>query len=117
MGLEDNLPKLTRDMRANILLAFEDLGGVQRLVEWANDSEHPENLGDFYTKILPKVIPRDIRAEHTGKGGGPIVFTWEGASMKVLEPPSERDSLECDGGAEEAILLDAVESEADEDDN
>lgn len=60
MAVGDTTAKLTRDAKAMIQLAFEDLGGLPRLVEWAND---PRNLGVFYTQIWGKIIPRDIKAE------------------------------------------------------
>lgn len=56
----DTPAKLTRDAKAMIQLAFEDLGGLPRLVEWANS---PQNLGTFYTQIWSKIIPKDIKAE------------------------------------------------------
>ena len=60
MPVGDSPGKLTKDAKAMIQLAFEDLGGLPRLVEWAND---PRNLGIFYTQIWGKIIPRDIKAE------------------------------------------------------
>jgi len=60
MSTEDTLPKLNRDAKAMIHLAFEDLGGLPRLVEWANQ---PANIGTFYTQIWSKIIPKDIKAE------------------------------------------------------
>lgn len=60
MASGDTPAKLTRDAKAMIHLAFEDLGGLPRLVEWANN---PQNLGTFYTQIWSKIIPKDIKAE------------------------------------------------------
>jgi hypothetical protein len=60
MPVGDTPAKLTRDAKAMIQLAFEDLGGLPRLVEWANN---PANLGTFYTQIWGKIIPKDIKAE------------------------------------------------------
>lgn len=60
MPAGDTPAKLTRDAKAMIQLAFEDLGGLPRLVEWANN---PANLGTFYTQIWGKIIPKDIKAE------------------------------------------------------
>ena len=60
MAAGDTLPKLNRDAKAMIHLAFEDLGGLPRLVEWANQ---PANIGTFYTQIWSKIIPKDIKAE------------------------------------------------------
>ena len=56
----DTPAKLTRDAKAMIQLAFEDLGGLPRLVEWANK---PANIGTFYTQIWKAIIPKDIKAE------------------------------------------------------
>jgi hypothetical protein len=56
----DTPAKLTRDAKAMIQLAFEDLGGLPRLVEWANN---PQNIGTFYTQLWSKIIPKDIKAE------------------------------------------------------
>jgi len=56
----DKPAKLTQDAKAMIQLAFEDLGGLPRLVEWANN---PTNLGTFYTQLWSKIIPKDIKAE------------------------------------------------------
>ena len=60
MAAGDSPGKLTKDAKAMIQLAFEDLGGLPRLVEWANN---PTNLGQFYTQIWSKIIPKDIKAE------------------------------------------------------
>lgn len=60
MATGDTPAKLTRDAKAMIHLAFEDLGGLPRLVEWANN---PQNIGTFYTQIWSKIIPKDIKAE------------------------------------------------------
>ena len=48
------------DMIGTIHSAFDDLGGLCRLVEWANAS--PQNLTSFYTQLLPKIIPKAIDA-------------------------------------------------------
>jgi hypothetical protein len=69
MAVGDSTTKLTRDAKAMIQLAFEDLGGLPRLVEWANN---PANLSQFYTQIWSKIIPKDIKSEITGAEGGPV---------------------------------------------
>jgi hypothetical protein len=63
MPVGDTPLKLNRDAKAMVQLAFEDLGGLQRLVEWANV---PANLGTFYTQIWGKIIPKDVKAEIDG---------------------------------------------------
>lgn len=49
--------KLTTTAKAAIQQAFEELGGVQALVEWANTS--PATKGTFY-QLYGKLIPMDI---------------------------------------------------------
>lgn len=80
MAMGDSPAKLTRDAKAAIQLAFEDLGGLERLVGWANA---PGNLGAFYTQIWAKIIPKDVKAEVTGQDGQPmrLVVEWQ--------PPTE----------------------------
>ena len=67
---------LTNDAKAMIQLAFEDLGGLPRLVEWANN---PANLSQFYTQIWSKIIPKDIKSEVSGQNGGPVKMSicWD----------------------------------------
>lgn len=64
MPVGDSPKKLTLDAKAAIQLAFEDLGGTDRLIEWANE---PGNLGQFYTQIWSKIIPKDVKTENTFK--------------------------------------------------
>jgi hypothetical protein len=90
----DTTAKLTKDAKAMIQLAFEDLGGVQRLTEWANN---PANIGQFYTQIWCKIIPKDIKQETTGQNGGPVrlLMTWETPEeallVKATEPGTDDD--------------------------
>ena len=63
MAVGDGLSKLNTDARATIMLAFEDLGGLPRLVAWANDPNNPSNLSTFYTQIWAKIIPKEVQAK------------------------------------------------------
>jgi hypothetical protein len=76
MAVGDTPGKLTKDAKAIIQLAFEDLGGLPRLVEWANN---PGNIGQFYTQIWSKIIPKDVKAEMSGADGQPLkmVIEWQ----------------------------------------
>jgi hypothetical protein len=83
---------LTKDAKAMIQLAFEDLGGLPRLVEWANN---PANISQFYTQIWSKIIPKDIKSEVTGANGGAVKMSisWmsdpeaiEEATISVINP-------------------------------
>ena len=55
-----------------IALAAEELGGSDRLVEWAK--EDPANEKVFWGTIYPKLLPLQV----TGNEGGPvaIAFGW-----------------------------------------
>jgi hypothetical protein len=46
---------------ALVLSCFEQMGGLDRMVVWADS-----NPTDFYTKLLPKVIQRSTAVEHSG---------------------------------------------------
>ena len=91
----DGVKALTKDAKAMIQLAFQDLGGLPRLVEWANQ---PQNISQFYTQIWSKIIPKDIKSEVTGENGGPIKYemSWAGSSPEVLstEDPEDTELLD-----------------------
>jgi hypothetical protein len=80
---------LKNDAKAAIQLAFEDLGGQQRLVQWANSA--PANLSAFYTQIWPKIIPKDIKASHSSPDGKPMkmVFEWQAPMLPVMDEITE----------------------------
>jgi hypothetical protein len=70
--------RFTSAMRDAFRQAFDDLGGVPQLVEWAK-----ENRTDFY-KLAARLIPTEIEA--TGDGLGPLV-------VKIVHyGPSEKSS-------------------------
>ncbi len=62
------LNKTTRAVKEALVDAFEDLGGVESLVAWAQ-----ADPGEFY-KLWVKVMPTQIEA--SGPEGGPIQITW-----------------------------------------
>jgi hypothetical protein len=91
MAAGDSPKKLTQDAKAAIQLAFEDLGGLTRLVEWANN---PANLGAFYTQIWSKIIPKDIKSVVTGdEDGGPVKMSisWQSDSPSPVSAKKETD--------------------------
>ena len=45
--------------------AFEEMGGVESLVKWAQEEK---NKATFYAHIWPKILPHEI----SGPDGGPI---------------------------------------------
>lgn len=58
--------KTTQAAKDAIAMAADRLGGVDRLVEWAQ--EDPSNERAFWTAIYPKLLPLQV----SGEGGGPI---------------------------------------------
>lgn len=64
---------------AVVLTVFEQIGGVQRMAEWAD--ENPEA---FYTKSFAKIITAPKQVEHTG------VVRIEDA-IKALDAEEGRD--------------------------
>jgi hypothetical protein len=62
--------RVTLEAKHAISLAFDGLGGVDALIEWANESN--SNKGLFYSQIYTKLIPMQIHgkvdAEITGDG-------------------------------------------------
>jgi hypothetical protein len=82
--------KTTAAAKEIISAAFDELGGLERLVTWANKSSR--NLSAFYTKIWTKIIPTQI----TGAiGVGPLdpaeLNAMRGA---ILEIAAKRAAIE-----------------------
>lgn len=63
-GATNRIPKVAKE---NIIKAFEDLGGIDGLVQWAKSD--PKNQGDFY-KIYGRLLP--IENNISGADGGDI---------------------------------------------
>lgn len=67
LGRKKGIPnKTTQIAKDAIALAAEKLGGVDRLVTWAQ--EDPQNERVFWSTIYPKLLPLQV----TGEDGGPI---------------------------------------------
>lgn len=58
----------TRQVKDSILTCFESIGGIKAFTTWAK-----ANPTEFYSRILPRLIPTEI----TGNDGGPIVVKFE----------------------------------------
>ncbi len=54
-------------IREAVSLCFQEMGGMEAFVAWA--TEHP---GDFYTKIMAKLIPTEVAG--SGEGVDPLVI-------------------------------------------
>lgn len=65
----NRLPVISADQYAHmgkysgalVMAAFEQMGGLPMLVDWAS-----QNRTDFYTKIWSKTIQRSTAVEHSG---------------------------------------------------
>ena len=51
-------------------MAFEGIGGVKRLTQWAEQNE-----GDFFKLLFPKLLP--VQVNHADHEGGKLVVTWQ----------------------------------------
>lgn len=58
--------KTTASIKEAIMLAFDGIGGLEKLTEWARDNET-----EFY-KIWAKLLPQEL--QHSGPNGKPIQF-------------------------------------------
>ncbi len=61
--------KTTRAVKDAIAFAADELGGAERLTEWAREA--PENERAFWTTIYPKLLPLQL----SGEGGGPVAVS------------------------------------------
>lgn len=58
--------KTTQSAKDAIALAAEKLGGVDRLVEWAQ--EDPANEKAFWSSVYPKLLPLQVNGDMTVSG-------------------------------------------------
>ena len=75
--------KVTRLARENFTMAFEALGGMERMVQWANAD--PENLKVFFT-LYARLIPMDVT---TGGNALPAVIVQLTAPDGDPKPEAE----------------------------
>jgi hypothetical protein len=70
-GATNKIPRVAKE---NIIRAFEDLGGIEGLVNWAKLDA--KNQGEFY-KIYGRLLP--IENNISGADGEPLqmVVSWE----------------------------------------
>lgn len=64
--------KVHASMKQAIAEAFEQLGGTERMVQWA--MEDPKHLTEFY-KLAARLIP--VETQVSGTNGGPIQTVLE----------------------------------------
>jgi hypothetical protein len=81
------IPHAGRYARECVLLAFEMIGGVERMAAWA-----AENPGDFYTKLYTKVITREV--EVTASEGIEDLLTRLDRAPPISHSPSAQLTVE-----------------------
>jgi hypothetical protein len=62
----------------------EELGGAERMLHWAQADAANERL--FWWQIFPKLLPRELKAEHSGPDGAPL-----SSPVLVVPVPMTRD--------------------------
>lgn len=87
--------------RLATLAVFEMIGGTQEMAKWAS-----ENRGDFYTKLFPKVINKDVEV-NTGSSVDELI-----RALNAKEGAVEEDII--DGEFETVPSLDDLESDEEE---
>ncbi|NPT50736.1 hypothetical protein GNZ10_13615 [Ralstonia sp. 3N] len=59
--------KTTQDAREAIQLVAEGLGGADGMLAWAQSDKTNERI--FWSTIYPRILPKEVKAEHTGEVG------------------------------------------------
>lgn len=67
--------KTTATAKNAIAMAAEELGGAERLVEWAKSD--PKNERDFWVVVYPKLLPLQVQAEVEAEVVVNGVLTWQ----------------------------------------
>ena len=70
--------KVTNEVKAAIMAAYEGIGGATRLIEWIKKNDANETL--FWTKIFPMVMPRPAPEPAEPAEPPPAMprsFTWK----------------------------------------
>jgi hypothetical protein len=81
-GRKKGVPlKATVEVKAAIEMAFQGIGGVPALTEWAK-----ENQSDFYKGVWARILPRDMIID----AGGNLARILEEASriLGEVKPPA-----------------------------
>lgn len=71
-----------RYARECVLIAFEMIGGVERLADWAD-----KNPDAFFTKLYPKIITREMEMTPS-EGIEDLLLRLDGAGRRLSEEPA-----------------------------
>lgn len=87
-GREKGTPnKLTKEAKQAVALCAEGLGGVARLIEWAQEA--PKNEFAFWTMIYTKLIPLTL----SGDPNNPLMVSEQNAALKTIEGTIQQVAL------------------------
>lgn len=86
------LPHAGRYARECVLVAFEMIGGVERMADWAG-----RNPGEFYTKLYPKVITREVEV-HAPEGVEDLLLKLDRAERAASGGPVVEADYDIIGG-------------------
>lgn len=59
--------KLTQDAKEAIEFVAQGLGGAEGMLIWAQEDKTNERI--FWSTIYPRILPKEVKAEHTGEVG------------------------------------------------
>ena len=79
--------KITNEAKRAILMAFDKLGGAQRLVDWVNAD--PANEALYWTRIFPRLLPRPAADAEPSPALPPPVrgaLIWEKPTPAPFKP-------------------------------
>jgi hypothetical protein len=74
-----------RYARECVLTAFEMIGGVERMADWAD-----KNPGEFYTKLFPKVISKEVEVT-ASEGIEELLLRLDSKEHQTPEPAVDAD--------------------------
>ncbi len=86
--------QLTRTVKEVIERVAQGLGGVDGMLAWAQ--EEAANARIFWGQIYPKLLPCQIKAEHTGQNGQPLVGGVLVVPAVLAPPVWEQAALQAD---------------------
>lgn len=91
--------KATASVKEALEAAFDGLGGVDELIAWAKRTRANRTI--FYRDLWAKLLPTQIKAEHTGPGGGPMlteIVIEHHAAAAPVQPADDGDGRREAGG-------------------
>jgi hypothetical protein len=59
--------KTTQDAKQAIEMVAEGLGGAEGMLIWARKDDANERI--FWSTIYPRILPKEVKAEHSGEIG------------------------------------------------